>query len=324
MDEKDFEEVHERFNELMELITSKEFSDLSESEQDKLLDELIDLSVENAKKGLAIGMLFDKGNETLTLGEALNHFTRDEIRNLLRKALTGNAVQVSKLNEDDLQDLLHRLENGEITEEDKILLKTLAPDILAKEQSMMQSFDQFDLLTSFLEFYEKEDASAGLISKKVAPEPFINNAKCLVLACALADKSSNIRHIFEKHGIDRVMLMVKDILEDLTTIIIGYGQENDKDPTLVMLALCEVLKIMTSVSRINSKNMPIDQFKTLAEALFYNIDAYGAEKKLTDEQLSVILNADSEQFNTAPANAGKAEFRNNKKDFRSLLLDEDE
>ena len=323
MDEKDFEEVHEKFNELMELITSKDFNDLSESEQDKLLDELIDLSVENAKKGLAIGMLFDQGNETLTLGEALNHFTRDEIRNLLRKALTGNAVQVSKLNEDDLQDLLHRLENGEITEEDKILLKTLAPDILTKEQSMMQSFDQFDLLTSFLEFYEKEDTPTG-VSKKVVPEPFINNAKCLILACALADKTSNIRHIFEKHGIDRVMLMVRDILEDLTTIITGYGQENDKDPTLVMLALCEVLKIMTNVSRINSKYMPIDQFKTLAEALFYNIDAYGVEKKLTDEQLSVLLNADSEQLNTAPANAGKTEFRNNKKDFRSLLLDEDE
>lgn len=330
---------------LFEYLDKDKFNSLSFDEQNEMLDFLLDCTegkTVGSKKVTTIGIMDGFSGDNFNIKTAINRLGRDKVKELLREAISSNAMHMNKVTLGDLKDAIERLKEGKATKEDMIILDSILKaktghHIFSSEKNQMDvDFSTFAILKAYCAYFDFEDPDGENTFVKDI-EPLINAVYCVAMAGIISNQDNPVGAMFDKHGYDKVQKDVIDLTVKLSDIIVDYSKDNLIAPEKIFLALLNVLKIISGTLDINLDNY--DENKV--EDLLYHI--MFAEREKNHEEIDsfvkeCIIDEDSEHDNEDDekpinnniiknesdkplANANKMDSKT-KVDIRKLLLDD--
>ena len=311
--------------ELIKLIRKDVFNNLSVFEQDKIIDKFVELTT--SSEGLnKVG--FIKGNnkvnafEPQRMREIIDDLGVEGFKNLLRKSFTEGLVDMSVVRLCEIEDLMKKMEDGTISEDEISNLKDLlhkSSYTSDRDEVEFSTFAILNIYTSSFSTFNEEDKDGDLKLAKDA-EPFILSAYISFLASFLSNTHNPIGKMFMKHGLEKTLLGIDDISADIGSLIINHCQENNIAPENAIMAMLNLLKTMATPldTRLNYESDRIEEvFSGLCAAIFDKPELNDND----DDEYDEDEEESSDESTTKSANADNMESKNNK-DIKKLLFDD--
>lgn len=312
----DFEDPKE-VERLFSYLDQEKFDSLSLSEQDEVIDTLISLS-SKAEEGQNVHTRgFIKGSKGITnfnVQKIIDEVGYEPFREVMRTAISKGGLKVGTLHMDEIKDLCERAENGTLTDEEEKLLKSLIsfrPHINDPEDVQFSAYTVSHLYYGFV---ERTKDSKDINALKDA-QPFINAAFTNLLAAFIGNKDNAISSMFDKQGLDKVLVSLNDLTIKFANMIIEYSKDNDIAPERTTMALMNVVKILAEPLNTSLDCYPDDKIDDIVGNMLVTVSDENAEDKMDD------LKSTSNDSTTKSANADKKESQDDN-DIRKLLLDD--
>ena len=302
---------------LLEYLKKDNFNSLSLDEQNKVIDLLIEISNKSAEDITVHTIGIEKGSNGvvgLDLNRIIDKMGYENFRNMMRESISRNGLQISSIGADEFHDLCKKANNGQLSEEETEKLRM----VLDSEMVSLKYFahnDQEDVQFStysimHLYFEMLKSANDKDIVMLQDAEPFVNAAYITLLGSLLSNNNNPIGKMFNKHGFEKVEVDITTISAQLTELIINFGQDNDIAPERVLIALMNVIKILSAPIHTSLEKYPKDKIGEILSNLLLAVHGI-------DNDFEVPKNDSTNKS----ANADKKES-NSDNDIRKLLLDD--
>ena len=301
------------------------FSSLSFEEQEEVLEAFIEMLKEQKHSHSAASVFGvrngDDGDSEIInvdIEEVIEECGIDRVKEMLREGINSDGLHYTKLDRNDLKDLLEKARNGTLTDEEKELIKFIANG-KAVDKSADIKFTGYAILRTIVDFIERSENDEDFTFVR-SPEPFVDALFTVILASLISKDNNAVGKMFHNHGIQKALTMDMERIPELCDIIIPYFQENNIAPERAVWILIQVLKVIVSSCHLDFKNVPTDKLFKLFETLF---TATSFEEVPDEEVLNEILNGSKteEESNKKSPNGDKTESKDSI-DIRKLLLDD--
>lgn len=310
--------------ELLKNLRKDVFSSLSFEEQEKTLNELVRV-LRQQQQTPGISSVFGMKNDdnklvNVNIEDIINDMGEEAFKEMLRSAIMNDGFHFSALNKNDLENLLEKAKNGELSDEDKELLEAM---FLEKhEHPDHVNFSTYVILrtiSGLLDDCDDEEINKDFVRN---PEPFAEALLTVITASLICNKDNAVGKMFHNHGLTKALSMDVDRVPEVADLLIEYFKKEDIAPERGLLIITTVLKILVSAMHINYKNIKTEDLEE------YFSDLYSAIMFSTDdnnEKLKQIINGSnnkSEDSDNKSPNGDKSESESKKVDIRKLLLDD--
>lgn len=301
------------------------FNSLSFEEQEEVLDAFIE-TLKEQKKSNNVASVFgvrngDEGDSEIInvdIEEMIEECGIGKVKEMLREGINSDGFHYTKLDKDDLKDLLEKARNGTLTNEEKELIKFIANG-KSIDKSTDIKFTGYAILRTIVDFIERSENDKDFTFVR-SPEPFVDALFTIIFASLISKDNNAVGKMFHNHGIQKALTMDMEKVPELCDIIIPYFQENDIAPERAVWLLTQILKVIVSSCHLDFKNIPTDKLFKLFETLF---TATSFEEVPDEEVLNEILNGseNEEESDKKSPNGDKTELKDSI-DIRKLLLDD--
>lgn len=318
---------------LFNCLDRDKFNSLSEFEKDEVIDKLISLSGENPELSMFNALKLVRKGKLIDLEELISEIGLDEVKRLLRETISEGNINVSKLNLSDvkdiqdIEDILQKLKDGNLSDlsnddyERLLSLRESMENDLGiknkKEDKMNLNFSSFALLHLYCDVIKKNKKDEEVNAIKDA-EPFINSA-FIATFTSLISNNNSIKNLYDKHGIEKVRMVIDNDTMKITDILISYCEENDISPERALIALLNSVRVLGGV--INTSLEDYDDVKDLQDA-FTNILGVFSGLRDNEEFESKIKNGSKNDISKDYKSANADNKESQKTDIQKLLFDD--
>lgn len=311
------EDIQELFN----YLEKDKFNNLSISEQNQVIDILISISnqVNNGSKIKTIGLV--RGSDGLTdigIQKLIDTVGYEKFRDIMRKTISQGQLQLSSLTPDDLESLYDKIKQGNLSDDELVKLHAILNNTLPNNSVEDVNFSSYTILHLYSSLLAKNEKESE-VKLLADAEPFMTAAYVSLLSAFLSRNDNAIGKMFSKHGFDKTKLAIDNLTAEFTNLIIDYSKEHDLAPERTMIALVNVLRILSSPVD-TSMNCPDDKIGDVLEhVLLGTTELSDGEHAI--EEVRKHFNAKTKESTNNSANADIKESNNNH-DIRKLLLDD--
>jgi vacuolar-type H+-ATPase subunit E/Vma4 len=193
-------------------IRKEVFDKLSEEEKDKVLQEFIDMMryLYSDPTKVVAHVLFDgEGEDKIEnilsndIKEAFRNLNDNELKILLREVISAAKFDIQTLSKNEMEDLLQKHKNNELSEEEEKKLKSIVKAISkanekTEDELQAVSFTSYSMIT-FITNILKENVSEDLTVKPTSDvEAYLTVSYIMALGAILADNDSVLSKIFSE------------------------------------------------------------------------------------------------------------------------------
>lgn len=313
---------NEEVKRLFSYLEKDKFNSLSLSDQNSVIDTLINISNKNYGDTSIKTIGMTKGSDGFTnldIQSIIDEMGYESFREVMRKAISKGGLSTNSVSASELANLVEKMKNGTITEEEKDVLDAIISNEFcynSHEDIYFSTYSIIRIYTSLLKELAEDDKVVLLRDA----EPFVSAAYTTLLSSFISKPDNAIGKMFEKHGFEKVQMSILDLAVKFSNIIIEYSKDNDIAPERTLMALMNVIKVLAGPLDTSLDAYPEDTLKdTLSHVLDVVFDA--APDSSLDELRKGSKDEENNDRINKSANADNKEYQSDN-DIRKLLLDD--
>ena len=294
----------EEYERLIKSLHKDNFDSLSFDEQEELLDKFIEMSMSIEETQHAVMMVKadfkNHTNNISKLSDLVDEIGIDGVKGMFRTSIEQGVFQEMKLPVDDIKntrDIINKIKSGEaLTEDENDRLNAIL-----KFTDINDKFTSYSILMNHADRIQARDGDKSFeVTKNCCP--IIDFAFNYALGCLLSsNRDTTIKHVFNKHGYQKLDLLVSDFTSDFTEEMVSYFEKKLIEPEMSVLIMLKALFILTEAMKLRIENIEDRNVKKYFDTLSKMVassnitsDDSLKEKSFFSEEIKALPNFEKE------------------------------